>query len=68
MSWFQLVLVFFCLGYGILGVIFLGKNPYWKLLSWLVHSIGVEPPWKISVLQKVVLETVSCKIPSWNKG
>ena len=68
MSWLQLSLVFFHLGTHILGLIFLAKNLYWKLLSWLVHSIGVKPPWKISVWEKVVLETVSCKIPSWNKG
>ena len=68
MSWFQLVLVFFHLGTHILGLIFLAKNLYWKLLSWLVHSIGVKPPWKLSVWEKVVLETVSCKITSWNKG
>ena len=63
MSWFQLVLVFFHLGTHILGLNFLAKNLYWKLLSWLVHSIGVKPPWKISVWEKVVLETVPCKIP-----
>ena len=68
MSWFQLVLVFFHLGTHILGLNFLAKNLYWKLLSWLVHSIGIKPPWKLSVWEKVVLETVSCKIPSWNKG
>ena len=68
MSWSQLVLVFFYLGTHILGVIFLAKNLYWKLLSWLVQSIGIKPPWKLSVWEKVVLETVSCKIPSWNKG
>ena len=68
MSWFQLVLVFAYLGSSILGVFFLAKNLYWKLLSWLVHSIGIKPPWKLSVWEKVVLETVSCKIPSWNKG
>ena len=68
MSWLQLSLVFFHLGTHILGLIFLAKNLYWKLLSWLVHSIGVKPSWNISVWEKVVLETVSCKIPSWNKG